>query len=89
MTPEDIINLAKIHTDNTKPYLDEIERGCVLKIVIDALKEFNDAVREKVDKLEDIAYDVPLCADHAAAWFTARYFEPGDCWICKMKNKEG
>lgn len=45
------------------------------------LKE-NDRLKAEIKKLEE----VPLCADHAQAWFTARHFKEGDCWYCQATD---
>ncbi len=45
------------------------------------------AERQKQKELEKVAYDVPLCADHAQTWFTARHFKKGDCWFCQQDNE--
>lgn len=47
------------------------------------------ANKSLVDALRDmtkVAYEVPLCADHASTWFTARYFNDGDCWFCQQTD---
>jgi hypothetical protein len=48
------------------------------------LKQIAD---EHIKHLEKVAYDVPLCADHAQAWFTDRYFQSGDCWFCQLNDE--
>jgi len=49
----------------------------------DALGRENAELRERLEKEEHDARNVPLCADHAQTWFTARYFKEGDCWFCQ------
>jgi len=39
---------------------------------------------ERIKSLEEESRNVPLCADHAATWFCARHFKPGDCWFCQQ-----
>jgi hypothetical protein len=39
----------------------------------------------RIKDLENVAYNVPLCGDHAQAWFTARGLDVSNCWICSAK----
>lgn len=45
------------------------------------------AAQAALEQEKNEARDVPLCADHAQAWFTARYFNPGDCWPCQSRER--
>lgn len=45
----------------------------------DLRRQRDEALRER-----DAERNVPLCADHAQTWLTARHFKPGDCWFCQQ-----
>lgn len=49
-----------------------------LQVKVETLERERDQLTQKVKALED----APLCADHAQLWYTARHFEPGECWMC-------
>lgn len=52
-----------------------------------ALRLELEQAREALRQTEQAAYDVPLCADHAQAWFTDRHFKEGDCWFCQYSKE--
>jgi len=57
-------------------------------VIVEVLERELAAALARVRELEVVAYHVPLCADHAQAWFTDRHFKEGDCWFCQMKAEQ-
>lgn len=60
----------------------------VLPVILSAITAAKQEKEAKIKELEDTAYNVPLCADHAAAWFTERRFKEGDCWFCQALGEK-
>lgn len=51
---------------------------------LEHLKIENEQLKAKILILEEVAYNVPLCAGHAQIWSTERHFEPDICWFCQL-----
>lgn len=62
-------------------------RDCVGDNLIYMLANDLQDARAALEKEQKDAREVPLCADHAQTWFTARHFKPGDCWFCMQQEK--
>lgn len=66
-------------SESIAKWREQFSSGWQRKVEVAAAVEQKDA---KIQELENTAYNVPLCGDHAAAWFTDRRFKEGECWIC-------
>lgn len=46
-----------------------------------------EALVKEIDRLKAELSNIPLCADHAQLWFTARHINPGECWGCDIEKE--
>lgn len=53
----------------------------LLKKLGEVMRE-NESLKKRIADLENVAYNVPLCGDHAETWFCDRDHITCECFVC-------